>query len=103
MSTAVFLVAGLLGFGLSFWLTQRLRRSPKWGQPGMKTTPTRKLPQVPLMIPASFNSDGAGADLDRQVCDLIGQGRLIDAIKQVRESQGCSLADARAYVTERLP
>ncbi|WP_225886972.1 hypothetical protein [Nodosilinea nodulosa] len=55
------------------------------------------------MIPASFNSDGAGADLDRQVCDLIGQGRLIDAIKQVRESQGCSLADARAYVTERLP
>lgn len=57
------------------------------------------------MIPASFNSGSSrtGVDLDRRVCDLISQGRLIDAINQVRESRGCSLADAKAYVAERLP
>lgn len=105
MSALAFLIAGLFGFGLSFWLTRRLQGLQKFGQPGAETLPRNKLPQAPLMIPAFFNSDGsrAGADLDRQVHDLIGQGRLVDAIRQVRKSRGCSLADARAYVSERLP
>jgi ribosomal protein L7/L12 len=37
------------------------------------------------------------------VRDLVSQGRLIDAIKDVREATGWSLRDAKAYVEDRLP
>ncbi|MBE9159000.1 hypothetical protein IQ265_19480 [Nodosilinea sp. LEGE 06152] len=111
MSVTAFLIAGLVAFGLSFWLTLRLQRSRQltkskrgargggsrtrpWGQ-----TPPRSRPALPSLTLSQFK----GVDLDRQVRDLLNQGKLIDAVKRVRETNGCSLRDAKAYVNERLP
>ena len=105
MVVVVFIGAGLLAFGLSFWLTRRLQRPRPAGDQKAPAGLQGRSPQNGASSP-SFQNPPAGApatDLDRQVRDLLGQGRLIDAVKRVREVNGCSLGDAKAYVEERLP
>ncbi len=111
MSVAVFLIAGLVAFGLSFWLTLRLQRSrqPITSKRGARVrgsrtrswrrSPPPSRPALHLLTP----SQPRGIDLDRQVRDLLNQGKLSDAVKRVSETNGCSLRDAKAYVDERLP
>ncbi|MBD2105795.1 hypothetical protein [Nodosilinea sp. FACHB-13] len=105
MVVVVFAVAGLLAFCLSFWLTRRLQRPrPAADQKSTAGLQGQSLPAKSSS--PSFQNPPAGPpaiDLDRQVRDLLGQGRLIDAVKRVREVNGCSLGDAKAYVEERLP
>ncbi|MGB3310330.1 MAG: hypothetical protein WBG32_07635 [Nodosilinea sp.] len=111
MTVAAFLIAGLVAFSLSFWLTQRLRRqtartskpsSPRPSSPRIRAwrrsprTARANLHPLPPIQPS-------GVDLDSQVRDLLSQGKLIDAVKRVRETNGCSLRDAKAYIDERLP
>lgn len=105
MVVVVFVGAGLLAFSLSFWLTRRLRRPRPARDQGSPAGRQGRSPQINSIAPASLNPpNGSPApDLDRQVRDLLGQGRLIDAVKRVREVNGCSLSDAKAYVAERLP
>ncbi|MBW4484437.1 MAG: hypothetical protein KME14_18030 [Tildeniella torsiva UHER 1998/13D] len=109
MVVVIFIGAGLLAFGLSFWLTRRLQRPRPAGdqgsQAGLKGRSLQTGPQNGFMPPSSPNppASAPATDLDRQVRDLLGQGRLIDAVKRVREVNGCSLIDAKAYVEERLP
>lgn len=110
MVVVIFIGAGLLAFGLSFWLTRWLQRPRPAGdqksQAGLQgRSPLQTGPQNGFMPPSSPNPPASSpdTDLDRQVRDLLGQGRLIDAVKRVREVNGCSLADAKAYVEERLP
>ncbi|MGB3199995.1 MAG: hypothetical protein WBA99_03780, partial [Nodosilinea sp.] len=100
MSTAAFLLAGLVAFCLSFWLTRRRRQpiarshqtqSRLWAE----TRSPQNRPALLLPLPLSRRR---GTDLDRQVRDLLGQGKLIDAVTCVRETNGCSLGDAKAYV-----
>ncbi|MGG6239949.1 hypothetical protein ACQ4N7_15085 [Nodosilinea sp. AN01ver1] len=109
MTVAAFLIAGLVAFGLSFWLTlrlQRLRQSLQskparkrgTGLRSLGRSPQRSRPGYPLA-----SGQPRGVDLDRQVRDLLDQGKLIDAVKRVSETNGCSLRDAKAYVDERLP
>ncbi|PSR15643.1 hypothetical protein C8255_21995 [filamentous cyanobacterium CCP3] len=98
-------------FSLSFWLTQRLqqpRQSIK-SKPGAKERwiKAHSLGRSPQSSHSALYSlppvQPREVDLDRQVHDLLNQGKLIDAIKRVRETNGCSLRDAKAYVDERLP
>lgn len=113
MVVVISIGAGLLAFGLSFWLTRRLRRPRLAGDQGSQSGLQGRSPQNGLqngpqngLIPPSVPNPTASSpipDLDRQVRDLLGQGRLIDAVKLVREVNGCSLSDAKAYVAERLP
>lgn len=111
MSVAAFLIAGLVAFSLSFWLTLRLQRSrqPIAAKQGARKRRSRTRPrgrspqQSHLALHTSTRSQARGVDLDRQVCDLLNQGKLIDAVERVRETNGCSLRDAKAYVNERLP
>lgn len=111
MSVAAFLIAGLVAFSLSFWLTLRLQRSrqPTRSKRGVRerwpsTHPRGRSPQPSrsVLYPPTL-SHPREVDLDRQVCDLLDQGKLIDAVKRVRETNGCSLRDAKAYINERLP
>lgn len=109
MVVVIFVGAGLLAFGLSFWLTRRIRRPRPAGdqepQAGLQRQSPRNGAQngsTPSSSP-SLPASSSVPDLDRQVRDLLGQGRLIDAVKRVREVNGCSLSDAKAYVAERLP
>ncbi|MBD1872562.1 hypothetical protein H6F75_03625 [Nodosilinea sp. FACHB-131] len=101
MVVVVFIGAGLLAFGLSFWLTRRLQRPRPAGDQNAPAGLQGRSPQNGASSPALQNPPAT--DLDRQVRDLLGQGRLIDAVKRVREVNGCSLSDAKAYVAERLP
>lgn len=109
MVVVVFVAGGLLAFGLSFWLTRRLRRPRPAGdqgpQAGLRGRSPQNRPQNGFVPPSSPSPPARSLDpdLDRQVRDLLGQGRLIDAVKRVREVNGCSLNDAKAYVAERLP
>lgn len=105
MVVVVFIGAGLLAFGLSFWLTRRLQRPRPAGDQNAPASLQGRSPQNGASS-TSFQKPPTSApatDLDRQVRDLLGQGRLIDAVKRVREVNGCSLSDAKAYVAERLP
>ncbi|MBD1917551.1 MULTISPECIES: hypothetical protein [Cyanophyceae] len=105
MVVVVFIGAGLLAFGLSFWLTRRLQRPRPAAKQKAPVGLQRRSLQNRSSSP-SFQNPLAGSpapDLDRQVHDLLGQGRLVDAVKRVREVNGCSLNDAKAYVAERLP
>ncbi|MGB3138925.1 MAG: hypothetical protein WBG38_04280 [Nodosilinea sp.] len=103
MSTAAFLIAGLLAFGLSFWFTQRLQRPrqsvKRWLERGDRGRSQRGRP------PEGNRKIGppAAANLDREVRHLLDQGKPVEAIKRVRETNGCSLPDAKAYVNERRP
>ncbi len=105
MVVVVFIGAGLLAFGLSFWLTRRLQRPRPAGDQESRAGLQGRSPQNGSSSPAAPNlpTGSLAPDLDRQVHDLLGQGRLIDAVKRVREVNGCSLSDAKAYVAERLP
>ena len=111
MTVTAFLIAGLVAFSLSFWLTQRLQRPRQLLKPKQRTrerrTGSRALGRSPQPFRPALHPLGAGqpraVDLDRQVRDLLNQGRLIDAIQRVSETNGCSLRDAKAYVDERLP
>ncbi|PSN11907.1 hypothetical protein C7293_22405 [filamentous cyanobacterium CCT1] len=111
MTVAAFLIAGLVAFSLSFWLTQRLQRprQPLKSKQGARDLGQRSRAwgRSPQPSRSVLHSPGSGrpmkVDLDRQVRDLLDQGKLIDAIKRVRETNGCSLRDAKAYVDERLP
>ncbi|PZV05159.1 MAG: hypothetical protein DCF32_11505 [Leptolyngbya sp.] len=105
MVVVVFVGAGLLAFGLSFWLTRRLRRPRPAGDHESRVGLQGRSPQAGLMSASASTlpTSSPAPDLDRQVRDLLGQGRLIDAVKRVREVNGCSLGDAKAYVEERLP
>ncbi|MEA5448878.1 hypothetical protein VB780_09885 [Leptolyngbya sp. CCNP1308] len=105
MVVVIFMGAGLLAFGLSFWLTRRLQRPRPDGDQRSQGRSPQTGPQNGFMPPSSPTQlpSSPATDLDRQVRDLLGQGRLIDAVKRVREVNGCSLSDAKAYVEERLP
>ncbi|WP_035987737.1 hypothetical protein [Leptolyngbya sp. KIOST-1] len=103
MGIAAFLLAGGLAFGLAFWLTRRLRqprariaRGLGSHRPGRGTRRGRR-------SPLTTANPAVASDLDRQVQDLLNQGKLIDAIHHVSATNGCSLRDAKAYVDERLP
>ncbi|MBD2230754.1 hypothetical protein [Phormidium tenue] len=101
MVVVVFVGASLLAFGLSFWLTRWLQRPRPAGDQKAPAGLQGRSPQNGASSPSCQNPPAT--DLDRQVRDLLGQGRLIDAVKRVREVNGCSLSDAKAYVAERLP
>ncbi len=105
MPIVVFLGAGLVAFALSFWLTQRLQRPRKLKAQELQDAAQGRSPQFGATAPPALGlpTGPQAPDLDRQVRNLIGQGRLIDAVKRVRETNGCSLRDAKAYVEERLP
>lgn len=105
MVVVVFVGAGLLAFGLSFWLTRRFRRPRPAGEQRSQVGLLERSLQNGSIFPSSPNPRARypAPDLDRQVHDLLAQGRLIDAVKRVREVNGCSLNDAKAYVAERLP
>lgn len=108
MSTAAFLFAGLMAFSFSFWLTQRLRRVrqpiARLHQTSTRRRVGRRSPQNrPTRLRPLFLSRRRSTDLDRQVRDLLSQGKLMDAVTCVRKTNGCSLGDAKAYVNERLP
>jgi hypothetical protein len=104
MTVAAFLIAALVAFSLSFWLTQRLQRLR---QPIARVSKPRSWGRSPQTSRANLHlltsRQTKGIDLDGQVRDLLNQGKLIDAVKRVRETNGCSLRDAKAYVNERLP
>ncbi len=95
------MVVGLGAFGLGVWLTLRSQR-PRPLTPQLH--PQKPRPQEPVAPrPPDAGQNAADPDLDGRVRDLVNQGRLIDAIKDVREATGWSLRDAKAYVEERLP
>ncbi|HZG41226.1 MAG TPA: hypothetical protein VEZ50_21315 [Nodosilinea sp.] len=102
MSVAAFLVAGLVAFVLAFWLTRRLRHPRQAGEQRPRAGLRRRAPHrvMPSRYPPAAHP---AADLDRQVRDLVSQGKLTDAVRRVRETNGCSLGDAKAYVAERRP
>ena len=102
MSVAAFLVAGLVAFVLAFWLTRRLRHPRQAGEQRPRAGLRRRSPHrvMPSQHPPATHP---AADLDRQVRDLVSQGKLTDAVRRVRETNGCSLGDAKAYVAERRP
>jgi ribosomal protein L7/L12 len=93
MGTVAWIGFGLAAFGLGFWLTRRWQRSQIEGDRASVAPPQSPPP----------NLSAAEIDLDRQVRDLLAQGRLIDAVKRVREVKRCTLAEAKTYVDRRLP
>ncbi|MFQ4140465.1 hypothetical protein PGN35_029535 [Nodosilinea sp. PGN35] len=105
MPIAVFFGAGLVAFALSFWLTRRLQRPRRLRAHRLKNSVQGRSPFRSAIAPSALGlpTGPRAPDLDRQVRELVGQGRLIDAVKRVRETNGCSLGDAKAYVEERLP
>jgi hypothetical protein len=103
MSVAAFLVAGLVAFVLAFWLTRRLRHPRQAGEQRPRAGLRRRSPQTRVMPSQYPPAAHPAADLDRQVRDLVSQGKLTDAVRRVRETNGCSLGDAKAYVAERRP
>ncbi|HSM84276.1 MAG TPA: hypothetical protein VLS96_21480 [Nodosilinea sp.] len=100
MPILAFFFGGLVAFGLGFGLTRLLQRARRPQPAAAEVGPH---PEVPATNPLPPTPDPADPALDRQVRDLLGQGRLIDAIKQVRDTTGWSLSAAKAYVEDRLP
>jgi hypothetical protein len=95
MGIVGFVVVSVLAFGLGFWLTKRLQRQVDRRQHISPAQPPRSQPTT--LTPPS--------DLDRQVQQLLAQGKTIDAIKLVRQSTSWNLSTSKAYVDrlKRLP
>lgn len=94
------IVVGLGAFGLGVWLTLRSQR-PRPTPPLQPQAPQPQAPAAPSPLAAGQST--VDPKLDGRVRDLVNQGRLIDAIKEVRAATGWSLGDAKAYVEDRLP
>jgi hypothetical protein len=82
---AVFLLSAVLAFSLGFWLTQRFYTKPRRQQRSQARFP----PPWPSPPPPS---------LDRQVKELLAQGKTLEAIKRVRQTTHWDLRTSKAYV-----
>lgn len=85
MRITVFLVSAVLAFSLGFWLTQTFYNKPRRQQ--------RSKAQFPLPLPSP-----PPPSLERQVKELLAQGKTIEAIKRVRQTTQWDLRTSKAYV-----
>jgi ribosomal protein L7/L12 len=102
MSFLWFVVLCLVAFGFGFWLTRLLQGSASqpvgwdddWSTP-KSLAPGQSHQQVQKPVTA-LNQDA----LDRQIRQLMAQGKQLDAIKLVRQQNDWSLQEARFYVQQ---
>jgi ribosomal protein L7/L12 len=102
MSFLGFVGLCLVAFGCGFWLTKLLQGapSPPAGWQNIGSTAKAAAPghqKRPGQSPAPGMTQDA---LDRQISQLMAQGKQLDAIKLVREQNQWNLQEARFYVQQ---
>jgi|GEM_PF-1612775 len=102
MSFLWFVVLCLVAFGFGFWLTRVFQGAPSQpaGWDNDRSNPKSLAPgQSPQQVQKPITALNQDA-LDRQVRQLMAQGKQIEAIKLVRQQNEWSLQEARFYVQQ---